>query len=133
MPPPIKASVLQTNSHRCPILLSNWVTSDWLAFGKQTEKCIEEILDCKINLPDSEWFSDLTPQFFNEIGFDSYSAIDKNSKMSALPMDLNADLSAVYGYNQIHSLVIDNGTGEHIFDQLKKSAQSMRQKWHHCQ
>ena len=60
-------------------------------------------------------YSDYTPQF-RDIGFDDYVAIDMNSKMSAIPMDLNTDLSSSY-LAQKHALVIDNGTGEHVFDQ----------------
>ena len=40
-----------------------------------------------------------------------------NSKMSAIPMDLNTDIATTYRYAKKHSLVIDNGTGEHVFDQ----------------
>ena len=79
---------------------------------------ISKQLGCKIKPPTTvPGYSDYTPQFYRDIGFDDYVAIDMNSKMSAIPMDLNTDLSSSYRYTQKHALVIDNGTGEHVFDQ----------------
>ena len=59
----------------------------------------------------------LTHEFFAALGYQSYTAIDVNNKFGSLPMDLNKSLRREYGYTDSYDLVIDNGTGEHIFDQ----------------
>ena len=75
-------------------------------------------MNYNIDFPREEpHYSDFTPHFYKQIGFDDYVAIDMNSKMSAIPMDLNTDIATTYRYAKKHSLVIDNGTGEHVFDQ----------------
>ena len=75
------------------------------------------MLNCNFQVPKSDpEYSDFTPEFYNQLGF-SYQAIDMNAKMSALPMDLNTDLATSYRYSKTHSIVLDNGTGEHVFDQ----------------
>ena len=58
-----------------------------------------------------------TADYFKALGFASYDAIDVNTKYGSLVMDLNADLSERYGFNQTFDLVTNNGTGEHIFNQ----------------
>lgn len=58
-----------------------------------------------------------TEDFYKALGFASYEAIDVNSKLGSLVMDLNCDLVRQYGFQQQFDLVVNNGTGEHIFDQ----------------
>ena len=85
--------------------------------GKDVLKRICNDLQCNLDIPKSDpEYSDFTPSFYKQIGYD-YQAIDMNAKMAALPMDLNTDLRTSYRYSQTHSLVVDNGTGEHVFDQ----------------
>jgi hypothetical protein len=62
-------------------------------------------------------FSNFTPQFYKQLGVNEYVAVDMNAKMSAIPMDLNLHLQTSYRFTKSFSLVIDNGTGEHVFDQ----------------
>lgn len=59
----------------------------------------------------------LTAKFFSALGYESYIAIDTNDKFGSIPMDLNKSLRRDYGYTDTYDLVINNGTGEHIFDQ----------------
>jgi len=56
-------------------------------------------------------------EFFEDLGYSDYVAIDLNDSLKAIPMDLNYDLTEKYGYKTQHDLVTNNGTGEHIFDQ----------------
>lgn len=58
-----------------------------------------------------------TADFYRILGFSDYKAIDVNDKFGSLIMDLNKDLHESYDYQDTFSLVTNNGTGEHIFDQ----------------
>ena len=81
-------------------------------------KHISKELDCSFEIPSNEEdFTNYTPSFYRDIGYTEYTAIDMNQKMSAIPMDLNTHIPTSYRYKAQHSLVIDNGTGEHVFDQ----------------
>jgi hypothetical protein len=62
-------------------------------------------------------FYDNTWEFFSDVGFPTYQAIDLNSELKAIPMNLNKVLKTEYGYEEKFSLVTNNGTGEHIFNQ----------------
>lgn len=56
-------------------------------------------------------------EFFEDIGFSSYQAIDVNTELKSIAMDLNFNLKEKYSYTDTFDLVTNNGTGEHIFDQ----------------
>ena len=93
--------------------------------GNQRFRLTPSILDkiakdhkVKFRVPSTDpSYSDFTPEFYEQLGFSEYVAVDMNQKMSAVPMDLNTHLATTYRYTKEHSLVIDNGTGEHVFDQ----------------
>ena len=55
--------------------------------------------------------------YYRLLGFSSYTAIDVNDLYGSLIMDLNKDLREAYGYKDTFSLVTNNGTGEHVFNQ----------------
>jgi len=55
--------------------------------------------------------------FFEDLGFEDYCAIDLNDSLRAVPMDLNFNLKEHYNFTTQYDLVTNNGTGEHIFDQ----------------
>jgi len=55
--------------------------------------------------------------YYRLLGFSDYAAIDVNDKFGSLVMDLNKDLVAEYGFRETYSLVTNNGTGEHVFNQ----------------
>jgi len=58
-------------------------------------------------------------EWYQSIGFSSYTAIDVNDDKDAVAMDLNLDLVEHYNYTTQHDLVTNNGTGEHVFNQLQ--------------
>jgi SAM-dependent methyltransferase len=58
-----------------------------------------------------------THKFFEALGFGNYTAIDVNDKFGSIVMDLNKSVTRDYGHSEQYDLVINNGTGEHIFDQ----------------
>ena len=58
-----------------------------------------------------------TKDFFLDIWFRSYLAIDVNTDMDAVALDLNMDLEKHYGFKEKFDLVTNNGTGEHVFNQ----------------
>ena len=96
-----------------------------IEFGNQrfrlTPKVLSKIftiLDTNFPVPKTNpEYTDFTPHFFRHIGYSAYTALDMNEKMEAIPVDLNTDIRTNYRFNRSASLVIDNGTGEHVFDQ----------------
>lgn len=57
--------------------------------------------------------------YFLAQGYADYVAIDVNDKFGSLVMDLSRPLAETYGYRETFDLVINNGTGEHIFNQFE--------------
>ena len=55
--------------------------------------------------------------YYRRVGFSDYRAIDVNDLYGSLVMDLNKDLALAYDYHDTFSLVTNNGTGEHVFNQ----------------
>ena len=67
------------------------------------------------NLSNSKSFT--TEDYFKSVGFKEYKSIDINGAYNSLQFDLNKNISETYSYNEKYDLVINNGTGEHIFNQ----------------
>ncbi len=59
----------------------------------------------------------VTKDYFQSIGFRDYKSIDINGAYESYQFDLNKNISKTYNFNQKYDLVINNGTGEHIFNQ----------------
>jgi len=55
--------------------------------------------------------------YYRLLGFADYRAIDVNDRYGSLVMDLNRDLAEQYDFRETFSLVTNNGTGEHVFNQ----------------
>ncbi len=60
---------------------------------------------------------DRAADYYRLLGFSDYAAIDVNERYGSLVMDLNKDLRKSYDYRECFSLVTNNGTGEHVFNQ----------------
>lgn len=61
-----------------------------------------------------------TREFYQALGFESYTALDVNERMDARVVDLNAPIrNRHYDLMGKFDLVTNNGTGEHIFDQAR--------------
>ena len=58
-----------------------------------------------------------TKEFFTSLGFSDYKSIDINGAYESFQFDLNKNISENYNFNNKYDLVINNGTGEHIFNQ----------------
>ncbi len=58
-----------------------------------------------------------TKDYFNSIGFNDYKSIDINGAYESFQFDLNKNISETYNFNKKYDLVINNGTGEHVFNQ----------------
>ena len=67
------------------------------------------------NLSSSQSFT--TEDYFKSVGFKEYKSIDINGAYNSLQFDLNKNISETYSYNEKYDLVINNGTGEHVFNQ----------------
>ncbi len=59
----------------------------------------------------------MSEDFFKALKFSQYSSIDLNGAYNSLNFDLNHDIKEKYKFNKKFSLVINNGTGEHVFNQ----------------
>ena len=58
-----------------------------------------------------------TRDYFMSIGFKEYKSIDINGAYDSFQFDLNKNILEAYKFNQTYDLVINNGTGEHVFNQ----------------
>ena len=67
------------------------------------------------SLVNKENFS--TKDYFISAGFKEYKSIDINGAYESFQFDLNKDILKTYKFNKTYDLVINNGTGEHVFNQ----------------
>ncbi len=67
------------------------------------------------NLSSSQSFT--TEDYFKSVGFKEYKSIDINGAYNSLQFDLNKNILETYSYSEKYDLVINNGTGEHVFNQ----------------
>ncbi len=58
-----------------------------------------------------------TKDYFNSIGFKEYKSIDINGAYESFQFDLNKNIFKHYNFDRKYDLVINNGTGEHVFNQ----------------
>tara|TARA_B100000963_G_scaffold358654_2_gene383811 strand:- start:2771 stop:3616 length:846 start_codon:yes stop_codon:yes gene_type:complete len=65
----------------------------------------------------SELSNFTTKDFFKSVGFNEYKSIDLNGAYESFQFDLNKNIKEDYNFNQEYDLVINNGTGEHVFNQ----------------
>ena len=79
-------------------------------------KIKSNLLNLRKKLIKSEKIS--TQEFFLAIGFSKYLSIDINEANKSLPYDLNEIIEEKYNYKEKFNLVINNGTGEHVFNQF---------------
>ncbi|MEQ8665139.1 MAG: class I SAM-dependent methyltransferase [Rhodospirillales bacterium] len=56
-------------------------------------------------------------EWYASFGIHDYTAIDVNEERNAVAMDLNVNLRDHYGFDRTFTLVTNNGTGEHVFNQ----------------
>lgn len=68
------------------------------------------------NLKKNKNFS--TKDYFRSIGYKEYYSIDINGAYNSYKFDLNKDISDNYNFKETYDLVINNGTGEHVFNQF---------------
>ncbi len=81
-----------------------------------TNKHLTKIQKVNLNeLSNNMKFS--TKDFITKIGFNNYNSIDLNGAYESFKFDLNKDICTVYNFNSKYDLVINNGTGEHVFNQ----------------
>ena len=67
------------------------------------------------NLKTNNNFS--TKDFLLCVGYDEYHSIDINGAYDSFKFDLNKNIYKFYGFEEKFDLVINNGTGEHVFNQ----------------
>tara|TARA_B100001063_G_C16762070_1_gene556505 strand:- start:257 stop:1105 length:849 start_codon:yes stop_codon:yes gene_type:complete len=92
----------------------------------EIDKFIEYLLKNKKTISDSQItnlnkikdknFS--TRDFFTAINFKDYAAIDINGVQDSYQYDLNFNIEEKYNFKNQYDLVINNGTGEHVFNQF---------------
>ena len=101
-----------------------------LDIGVQTPSISRDVIEKYIKIKDlsskQEYFykkilhneNFTTKDFFLALGYDDYFSIDINGADNSFQFDLNYDLSEKYNFNKKFDLVINNGTGEHVFNQF---------------
>ena len=113
--------------YKCSKLLKEDDELTAVDFGNQRYHAGEAILkhilkekNIKLPLPENhKWRTSFyTSDFFELLGFSRYLAIDLNTEFGSIIMDLNYVCKEKYNFTDEFSLVINNGTGEHIFDQM---------------
>tara|TARA_B100000963_G_C22614715_1_gene666696 strand:+ start:1495 stop:2340 length:846 start_codon:yes stop_codon:yes gene_type:complete len=82
---------------------------------KQNKMLNKSQKDGLVNLSNKKNFT--TEDYFISIGFKEYRSIDINGAYKSLQFDLNKNILETYNYNKKYDLVINNGTGEHVFNQ----------------
>lgn len=104
----IRNNIIENNQHPSVIELGNQRL-------KIPVKNLNKILDqFKISINNIT----STKEFYLKLGFSKYIAIDVNTEKDAVAFDLNLNLIKNYGYKEQFDLVTNNGTGEHIFNQM---------------
>ena len=58
-----------------------------------------------------------TRDFFLSVGYSDYNSIDLNGAYNSYQFDLNKNICEFYKFKENYDLVINNGTGEHVFNQ----------------
>ena len=58
-----------------------------------------------------------TKDFYISVGFNDYKSIDINGAYESFQFDLNKNIYEKYNFDKKYDLVINNGTGEHVFNQ----------------
>jgi len=82
---------------------------------KFDEKTKEKLKDFKSRLLNNKRPS--TSDFILNLGFKKYLSVDVNGAYDSLSYDLNEVIEEKYNYKKTYDLVINNGTGEHVFNQ----------------
>ncbi len=82
---------------------------------RQNKKLNKSQKDGLQNLSNKKNFT--TKDYFISIGFKEYKSIDINGAYDSLQFDLNKNILKTYNYKKKYDLVINNGTGEHVFNQ----------------
>lgn len=59
-----------------------------------------------------------TRDFFLSLNYEDYSSIDINGELDSYRLDLNYDIIQENNFQNKYDLVINNGTGEHVFNQF---------------
>lgn len=67
------------------------------------------------DLKKNKYFS--TYDFFKSVGYNDYCSIDINGAYDSYKFDLNKNINETYRFKNSFDLVINNGTGEHVFNQ----------------
>ena len=88
-------------------LIKDYIQPEAFYSNKQ-ELCYRKIIN-------EEKFS--TKDFFLALGYKNYFSIDINGANESFQFDLNQNISQAYNFNERYELVINNGTGEHVFNQ----------------
>lgn len=88
-------------------LIKDYIKPEAFYSNKQ-ELCYRKIIN-------EEQFS--TKDFFLALGYMNYFSIDINGANESFQFDLNQNISQAYKFNERYELVINNGTGEHVFNQ----------------
>ena len=106
------ATLVKQNAFPSGATVVEWGNQRFRYTPKWIEKCTETS-GCTIRQPvNFVW------EYFEDLNFQEYLAIDINTELRSVAMDLNFILRDKYNYTQTFDLVTNNGTSEHCFNQL---------------
>lgn len=92
------------------------LNESFLDFIIMKNKFVDSIQKKQINnLKNNKKFT--TQDFFKSLGYLDYFSIDINGAYNSYKFDLNKNINKFYKFEENYDLVINNGTGEHIFNQ----------------
>ncbi len=101
------------------VILQNHSNPTVVELGNQRFKCSKNLREAIYeNLKLPQIVPSSVKEFYFSIGFKKYLAVDVNTEKDAVAMDLNTVLKDQYKFTEEFSLVTNNGTGEHIFNQF---------------
>ena len=89
---------------------------EFIEYSLINKKTISDSQIANLNKIKDKNFS--TRDFFTAINFKDYAAIDINGEHDSYQFDLNFNVEEKYNFKNQYDLVINNGTGEHVFNQF---------------
>ena len=92
------------------------LSNEFLKYMKDNNKFLS--LEQKENINNLSKKSQFTTEdFYLSLEYSYYNSIDINGAYSSYKFDLNKNINKTYNFKKSFDLVINNGTGEHVFDQ----------------
>ena len=107
-----KATVIELGSQELDL------SASWLQAFANTRQADEQSSALRALQAKADSIGERAPEYYAAIGFERYTSIDINGQLNSLPFDLNSSIEERYQYTERFDMVTNNGTTEHLFNQL---------------